>query len=176
MITSSRTEIQNVRCELAAQVLRSQETLHLPATGSSMLPTIWPGDSLIIEPLSGDTVELGEVVLFTRNGRFVAHRVVEKIAGKIHTQGDAASRPDAPLTLGDLMGKVSMIVRNGRLIQLRGRQHASGRPLSALLQRSDFAARMVLGAHRIHCALRKRVSREAASRPTSSVRVSPCQN
>ena len=41
-------ELEAVKCELAAEVLRSSGELRLRVTGSSMLPAVWPGDELTI--------------------------------------------------------------------------------------------------------------------------------
>ena len=176
MTLSLRQGSQAVWCELVAELLRSQGKLRLRATGRSMLPTIWPGDTLVIERLAEDEVAVGEVVLFARNGRFVAHRVAETMDGVVHTQGDSASRPDAPLVASDLIGKVSMIVRDGKLIQLADSRRAADRALSSLVARSEFAGRVVAGVHKIRLALRKRVLHQATSQPSSRARVSPCQN
>jgi len=176
MSMSSRADTQAIEFELAAEVLRDQEILHLQATGRSMLPTIWPGDTLVIERLAEDEVAVGEVVLFARNGRFVAHRVAETMDGVVHTQGDSASCPDAPLASSDVIGMVSMIVRDGKLIQPGCSQRATDRALSTLVRRSEFAARVVMGVHKIRLALRKRVLHQATSQPSSRARVSPCQN
>jgi signal peptidase I len=161
MSMSSRPDTQAIQCELASEVLRSQEILHLQAAGRSMLPTIWPGDTLVIDRLAGDEIALGDIVLFTRNGRFVAHRVVANRGEQIHTQGDAVSSADAPLSSSDLIGRVSMIVRNGKLVRLRGSQRATDRALSTVVRRSEFAARVVMGVHKIRLALRERVLHEA---------------
>ena len=64
-------------CELVAEVLRSFGQVRLRVNGASMLPTVLPGDILTVcrhdttEPLPGD------IVLFGRDGRLVAHRIVE---------------------------------------------------------------------------------------------------
>lgn len=163
MSIPSRPDTRAIQCELAAEVLRGQEVLHLQATGRSMLPTIWPGDTLVIERLAENEAALGDVVLFARNGRFVAHRVAEAMDGVVHTQGDSASCRDAPLASSDLIGKVSMIVRDGKLIQLADSQRTADRALSTLVRRSEFAARVVMGVHKIRLALRERVLHEATS-------------
>jgi hypothetical protein len=36
-------------CELVAEVLRSFGTIRFAATGWSMLPSLWPGDTLMVE-------------------------------------------------------------------------------------------------------------------------------
>ena len=68
-----------LKCGLAVEVLRSSGTLHLRVLGWSMLPTVWPGDTLLVERLASNEVFDGDIVLFSNGRRFVAHRVV---AGK----------------------------------------------------------------------------------------------
>ncbi len=64
-------------CEMAEEVLRSWGELRLRVTGTSMLPTVWPGDILCVESRGAAEAVPGDVVLFGREGRLVAHRVVE---------------------------------------------------------------------------------------------------
>jgi len=71
------TSRETVGCKLAAEVLRSTGELRLRVTGTSMLPAVWPGDVLSVR--GGDVTEAlpGDIVLFGREGKLVAHRVVE---------------------------------------------------------------------------------------------------
>jgi hypothetical protein len=71
------TSRETVGCELAAEVLRSFGKLRLRANGSSMLPAVWPGDILYIQGQDAPAALPGDIVLFGREGRLVAHRVVE---------------------------------------------------------------------------------------------------
>ena len=135
--------------ELAAEVLRSSGCLRLRVTGRSMLPTIWPGDMLIIEPLGSSSVAEGEIVLFDRLLRLVAHRVVRKEDSRVLTRGDALAVPDAPLDENELMGRVSFILRNGKHIRPRATLRVTERALAALVRRSRIAATVVVRARRL---------------------------
>jgi hypothetical protein len=42
-----------------------------------MLPTLWPGDVLEVRRERAAEISPGDLVLFERDGRFIAHRVVE---------------------------------------------------------------------------------------------------
>src|SRR5271165_4333030 len=113
MSATPRSSSHALRFELAVEVLHRCGSVRLRATGRSMVPTIWPGDTLVIEPLRDGRVECGEIVLFSRNGRFVAHRVIaqSRSDGKqqIRTQGDAVASADAPLFSADVIGRVPLI-------------------------------------------------------------------
>jgi signal peptidase I len=142
-----------LKCELASEVLRVSDSLRLPATGWSMLPTVWPGDTLVIERVSSEDVFEGDLVMFSSGRRFVAHRVVAKgrssAGSRIQTQGDAVPLPDCPVAESDLLGKVSFILRNGKCIEPTRRLRFSKRALAAVFRRAPLAARIVARVHRL---------------------------
>jgi len=151
--------VDALKCELAGDVLRSSGSLRFAPTGSSMLPTILPGDVLTLERAASEGVSKGDIVLFTRNRRLFAHRVVEKVGEssgmRLITQGDGMALPDPPVTESELLGKVAFILRNGRLIHPSPRQRLSERAVSVLVRRFDAAARIVVGLHQIRQTLQE---------------------
>ena len=104
------------KCKLAEQVLRSSGQLRLRATGTSMLPTVWPGDLLTIrrQPLS--CVLPGALVLYTRHNRFFVHRVLRKFVRDgypmLLTRGDALPQADPPVSPQEFLGAVIAIERD----------------------------------------------------------------
>lgn len=145
--------VNSVKCELASEVLRSSGRLRLRVTGWSMLPTVWPGDILMIDRTSGPEISAGDIVLFARDRRLCAHRVVRKsqMAGglQIVTQGDGMSRPDPFFTESDLLGKVSLVSRAGKCVVPTPRLGLPGRALAAMVRRSTSAARIIVGMHEL---------------------------
>ena len=137
--------------ELAEEVLRRLGKLVLPASGRSMVPAIWPGDCLVVEPAISSNVAPGDIVLFSNAYRFVAHRVVAKNGDadklRVLTRGDAMATADAPIKSGEILGKVSFIVRNGRCFEPEKSLRRSERALATLLRRSQTAARVIVGVH-----------------------------
>jgi hypothetical protein len=111
-----------VEIELAKEILRSFGELQFAAHGTSMIPTIFPGDILIIARDPHARVRCGQLVLASRDGRFFAHRVVGKTnAGGRHlvfTRGDALTVNDPPVADADLLGRVTAIIRWGRRIEI----------------------------------------------------------
>ena len=74
----------------------------LAVTGASMLPAVWPGDVLEVRRQEAAGVRPGDVVLFRREGRLVAHRVVEQLEpagrqGADHARRSAPRPPTCPL-------------------------------------------------------------------------------
>lgn len=171
LATKLAAEVTTVKCELAKDVLRSSGYLNLRVTGWSMLPTLWPGDTLVIGRVCGDDVSEGDIVLFVRNNQLVAHRVIgigDAPAGsEILTRGDAVSRPDSPLSNRDLLGRVSFVLRSGRRIEPHKVMRASERAVATMLQHSKTSARLIAGLYG-----RFRTS----AHQNSSNRTAPCQS
>lgn len=138
-------------CEMASEVLRSCGKLRLKVRGWSMFPSVQPGDTLMVDRTPVEAVAEGDIVLFGRDSRFFAHRVVKKGngAGKtgMLTRGDAMTVSDPPVSESDLLGKVSFIVRNGKLFEPNKSLTLSERLVATLLSRSEIAARVVVGIH-----------------------------
>lgn len=139
------SESHAIKCELAAEVLRSAGMVRLRVTGWSMLPTVWPGDTLVIDRVDRAEVLEGDIVLFGRDRRLFAHRVVKNTSSALVTRGDSMRAPDSPVDESEFLGRVSSIVRNGRFVKLRGTLRVDERAIASLVQRSELAARAFVG-------------------------------
>lgn len=111
-----------------------------------MLPTLWPGDMLVIEAADSSTVCSGDIVLFVRRQRFVAHRVIKKSSPShsIKTRGDAMRQTDAPVSSRELLGRVVSIERNGKSISASRELSAASRSVAALVRHAPGAARVAV--------------------------------
>jgi signal peptidase I len=134
------------KCELAGEVLLSFGTVHFAATGWSMLPTIWSGDTLTVQRVSADQVRVGDVALVGRNGGLCAHRIVGLPDGSENrfwiTQGDAMPMADGPVIESELLGRVTQLRRSGKCLAVRAKLNVIERLLARLVRRSVFAARV----------------------------------
>ena len=115
------TELRDaLKLSLTSEILASGGRARLRAFGSSMLPTLWPGDILTIESAPLQTLAPGDIVLASRGQSCFVHRVVEKIdCGGLFrwvTRGDAMPQSDPPVAASDLLGRVSLIQRQHRII------------------------------------------------------------
>jgi hypothetical protein len=140
--------VDSAKCALAAEVLRDSGSLRLRATGSSMLPSIWPGDVLIIQKREIELIAAGETAIFSPNGRLTAHRVISHHGSFLATQGDSVPQPDPPVTANDLLGVVVSIERGGKLFAPALRPGLLARCTAAVLRRSGLATRVWLRVHR----------------------------
>lgn len=102
------------KCRLIASALRSGQRVQIRALGVSMMPTVWPGDTLSIEPEAFDRQAINNVVVFTREDRLFAHRVRRREGALLLTQGDRVAHTDAPVGDREYLGRVVSIIRAGR--------------------------------------------------------------
>jgi len=103
---------------LAAEMLRRHGSVQFKAWGTSMLPSLWPGDMLTIQSAAQDQVVPQDIILVQRDQRFFVHRLIEKRelqdATWLITKGDAILKRDPPAGASELLGRVVRIRRANR--------------------------------------------------------------
>jgi signal peptidase I len=148
-LTQPAQETEQVaKCKLAETVLRRFGILRLKVTGRSMLPSIWPGDILVIHRRDIRQVLPGNIVLFSRNGQLIVHRVISvrdrpKNPGVV-TQGDSLACPDSPITGAELLGKVAFIFHCGAWTEPPAQLGLRARAVAALLAHFSLATRVLV--------------------------------
>jgi hypothetical protein len=147
---SPSTDTDTLKCELAVEVLRSFGTLRFAATGWSMLPSVWPGETLVVERVDPDQVHIGDVVVVGREGKLCAHRVIRTGAlesPRWITQGDALPLPDRPVAGEELLGRVTYLIRAGKLIPVPADLGVIDKLIAKVVRRSTSAARALVYLH-----------------------------
>jgi hypothetical protein len=146
--SAAASDVLAAKCELAEDVLCSFGTLRFSATGWSMLPAIWSADTLVVKRISSDRFGVGDIALVRRDGKLSAHRIVRlpQDSGDRYwiTQGDAMTRPDRPVVEGELLGRVSEIIRSGKSIAVSAKLSVLERLFAQMARRSLFAARVFI--------------------------------
>lgn len=136
---------------LAAEVLRKFGEFEFVARGSSMIPSVFPGDTLIIRKETPESARAGDVVLCARGERFYAHRLVRKTEEngmmRLITRGDALDQNDAPFAESELLGRVAVVIRRGKRVDPSERRGAGLRTLGWIARHSDFGAKCLLHWH-----------------------------
>jgi len=131
-------------CGLAEEVVRAFGEVRLRVFGTSMVPSILPGDLVLIQRASLHEISPGEVVLFLQEGRLFVHRVVgRKVAASadrpeeswLITRGDRLRHEDPPVTAPELLGRLVSIERDNQKVELPA--HEPSRLIVRLLQSSD---------------------------------------
>jgi signal peptidase I len=146
-------------CRLVADMVRSFGKVRVKVTGSSMIPAIWPGDVVVVQRCEAAELQVGQVILYTRAGELVAHRIAAICGDSVITRGDTLSSNDPLVGKSEIVGEVLYLVRDGRRVQLN-----QSSMFSEVLRRSDFCMRMTLHLHyglwRLCQGLRRAADRE----------------
>ena len=139
------------KCELVGEAVRLFGSVRVRVTGRSMLPSIWPGDTLVIQRRNAQDVETGDILLYCREGRLFAHRVVTGAQGRsgIGVRGDALPNPDDLVPQAEVVGTVSRISRNGKFSRPASRLEYPKRLIGILTWHSDSFAGLVVFVHSI---------------------------
>lgn len=163
---------QEVRLNLAADVLHRFGEVRFVAHGSSMIPSIYPGDLLIVRSESIADARCGEIVLFLLSGRFFVHRVMRKWPERnrivFATRGDALSQEDPSVDASQLLGRVTSILRHGKQVKFATRFNPWTKFLRWGVRNSDTFAKTLLAAH----LLRTRIlggTRHSAATPSDQL-------
>ncbi len=97
---------------LVKSALRSGSSVRLRVFGSSMLPSLWPGDVVAVERPSDIRFSAGDIALALHESGFRLHRLVA-VGEQCVTRGDALPQDDPPVDFNDLLGRVVSVERNG---------------------------------------------------------------
>jgi len=123
--------------ELISHLLAEGHAVRFSAPGDSMYPTICDGDIITVAPVKTAPVTTGDIILYRHKSGVAAHRVV-RIAknGRFHSgqvsirsqapdhgpqpcyllRGDAAVVFDDPVLAAQVLGRVTLVERQGRRI------------------------------------------------------------
>jgi len=143
-----------LKCQLAEEVLCLAGELRLRVTGTSMMPSVWPGDILHIRREDATAALPGDIVLVHRQGRLCAHRVVKKISkeGEPYwiTRGDSLPDDDPPVSRRELLGRVTCILRGrSRLTRIDASRGIGwwARLVGPVLRHSEWPRSLLLRLH-----------------------------
>jgi len=100
--------------EIGFSLLAEGTTLRVKAEGYSMYPSIKPGSSILIEPVSdGYFPSPGEIIAWKRKTGLVVHRLVRIVKEDTEilyiTRGDSCANEDPPVTHDQIAGKVIQV-------------------------------------------------------------------
>jgi len=148
----ARTQaLDECKTALAAETLRAGDSIRLRVLGSSMLPTIWPGDVLSIDKVLVDEITPGDIVVCERDDRFFVHRFRGKSESsngiRWQTRGDSMPQDDPPFSEGQLLGRVSHILRGDHVVTPKTTRSTLDRLLSLMICHVDSVRNLALRFH-----------------------------
>ncbi|MGH9529828.1 MAG: S24/S26 family peptidase [Terriglobales bacterium] len=137
------------KIKLGEEILCSGGSIRLRVWGTSMLPSVWPGDVVIVEGYAVTSVVCGDIILYEANDSFFVHRVIGKSEDGVgwFTRGDALPQDDPAITKSQLLGRVSVIYRNGRTIVPKRGLAPLMRAAGWILSNSDHLRSLALRLH-----------------------------
>ena len=94
-------------------VLARDGAVWVSESSDSMAPLVRAGDRLRLGAAALGDLRPGQLVAFRRGGRLVVHRVVARDATGVVSKGDALSHRDAPVPVGDIVGRVTTVATPG---------------------------------------------------------------
>jgi hypothetical protein len=146
---SSRSESGNgERAAVAVDALRLSGSLRLQVGGASMLPALWPGDTVEIARCSLADVQPGEIILAFREGRFFLHRFLVRSGDSgFVARGDSMPNSDPVSPASALLGRVVQVVRSGHAAPFSFRLRPLDRALGMLFCYCGPARRAALRRH-----------------------------
>jgi len=124
------------------------------------LPSLWPGDVVVIENNPEYEFLAGDIALALHEGGFRLHRLVD-VGANLIMRGDALAQGDPPVVLSDLLGRVVSVERNGYSFS-PPRMTLIRQALGHIFCRCDLLRNWAL---RIRSARRGRSDRDAAIWP-----------
>lgn len=136
------TEETGAKGDLAAEVVRQFGEVSLRVTGTSMLPSVWPGDILTVRRREAAEVRPGQILLCYRDRQFVAHRLVARRGDGLITRGDSLPYYDEPFREDEVLGQVVKVMRRGRAVDPSPNRWYCG--ASWILRHSELCTRMLL--------------------------------
>ncbi len=110
-----------------------------------MVPSIWPGDELLIQRASG-RLKPGEIVAWQDSQRIFIHRIVEaqEVTRTVLTRGDRLNLSDPPFSPQQLIGVVTHVIRNDVPVAVSKRLSMRARLLRFISRASDWPAFLLI--------------------------------
>jgi signal peptidase I len=161
LATAATQSRHTLHLELAAETLRQFSEVRFVAHGTSMLPTLYPGDCLTVKSFGPATPRRGDIVLCRRANEFRVHRIVgisnEGPEARYVLRGDALPDDDPPVSAGEILGRVTSLVRRGQPFELNSAEKPRFRVLRSLVRRCKIAAALLGRWHAMQASISLRV-------------------
>ena len=129
-MSGPQTGSMTVACGLAGEVVRTFGQVRLRVFGTSMVPSVLPGDLISVQRANLSEISPGEIILYLRDDRLFVHRVVARAGDednpRLITRGDRLTYNDPLVSSSELLGRVTSIQTYD------GRWQREVRPLTGL--------------------------------------------
>lgn len=107
---SGHTDIR----EFIGVLLEDNRQLQFRMKGYSMFPYLRPGDRGTVQKCTAAELKPGDIIVFYLQSNLVAHRFLHREGEFLTAKGDNNFRPDSPVPVQQLVGKLIAMERNGK--------------------------------------------------------------
>ena len=90
--------------------VKSGQDIIMEVDSYSMLPTLSPGDKIIVRFVPVSLLKRGDIIVYKKN-ILIVHRLVKKIFHLLFTKGDNSGKIDKPFSNNGYVGKVVCIIK-----------------------------------------------------------------
>ncbi len=123
----NNTKIYPDLLDLTDELLNSNQFVKVKLGGYSMYPFIKAGDIALIKKCKLDELNIGDIIVFKLNNKWIAHRLIKVISENgdkiLITKGDSELKNDKPITEKEFTGKIVSITHKNREIDLENHKY-----------------------------------------------------
>lgn len=106
-IRIEENEVVSYRTRVLIRSLDDKQYLEVVLShGTSMLPTIANNSLVILQQYNNQTLYVGDVIVYIKDGKYITHRIIEINNTSITTKGDTNGLIDKPINYTDVYGIV----------------------------------------------------------------------
>lgn len=99
-------------------LLEQADFVPLVISGGSMSPFLVHGRDTVYLSKADKPLKRGDMILYRRDsGRYILHRIYREEAGTYTLVGDAQTQPEPGIRPDQILARVCMVRRNGRLLK-----------------------------------------------------------
>lgn len=106
--------------DLFLDSLAEGKDVRLHVDGTSMVPSLKPGDTVVLQRVEPGQLQIGDLVVVRREHDMVTHRLVHQDAGQWLMKGDNCRYLDPPASGKMILGRVITVERSGTVTNLQG--------------------------------------------------------
>jgi signal peptidase I len=104
--------------KISKKLLDEGYSVKLTVGGISMFPYLLNQEQVNVEPVWDKSIQIGDILVFQFDDKWVAHRLIKIKGSRYITNGDFCIKKDAPLLHDEIIGRVIAVYRKNKVISL----------------------------------------------------------
>lgn len=104
--------------KISKKLLDEGYSVKLTVGGISMFPYLLNQEQVNVEPVWDKSIQIGDILVFQFDDKWVAHRLIKIKGSRYITKGDFCIKKDAPLLRDEFIGRVIAVYRKNKVISL----------------------------------------------------------